>query len=492
MKKLNQLKPTPLWVRLILYFLLLSAVILLLFQGIFNYSLGRHMQEYIREREETINKQIVNSLREYYGITGSWDGIHMPLLHAALSTNTRLLLYDDAGRLIGDTGQQGRRHMMMVRDQQPELSDVNTYHYVMGYNDTIVGELVIAHPMTIETSALLEQDLYFRRAITRSLVWTGLIAISVAMALGVIFSRRLSKPLEDIARGSTLITRGDYNLELPKYEGKEINDLAGSFNRMAAHLKDLERLRKRSVADIAHELRTPLTTMRGYIEAVKDGVMPADPKTMEILLQEIMHLNRVAYDIDELARAEGANRYQMSLEPVSLGQFLHNKVSSFQPLYREKDLILKLNLPQQEIVTEQDPAALGKIISNLLDNAYRYSEPGGYVEVTLQDNPSVESNAVAPLGQKTPDPKELQLQMDKMVLIKVTDSGIGISEENLPYIFERFFRADPSREKEESQAGSGIGLALVKELVRAAGGLILVSSKPGEGTTFYLYFLKAN
>ncbi len=99
---------------------------------------------------------------------------------------------------------------------------------------------------------------------------------------------------------------------------------------------------------------------------------------------------------------------------------------------------------------------------------------------------------MAPLGQKTPDPKELQLQMDKMVLIKVTDSGIGISEENLPYIFERFFRADPSREKEESQAGSGIGLALVKELVRAAGGLILVSSKPGEGTTFYLYFLKAN
>ncbi len=491
MKKLEQLRIMPLWMRLVMYFLLLSLIILLLFQGVFHYSLDRHMEEYIREREEAINKQIVNSLREFYAINGSWDGIHMPLLHAALSTNTRLLLYDDTGRLIGDTGQQGRRHMMMVREQQPELSDVSTYRYVMGYNDTLIGELVIAHPMTAETSALLEQDQYFRRAITGSLVWTGLIAISAALALGIIFSRRLSKPLEDIARGASRITRGDYNLELPRYEGKEIDDLAGSFNRLAAHLHELEKLRKRSVADIAHELRTPLTTLRGYIEAIDDGVMPADPKTMEILLQEIMHLNRIASDLDELARAEGANRDQMKREPIKLGQFLHNKVSSFEPLYSKKNLALQLNITEQEIITEQDPAALGKIISNLLDNAYRYSDPGGSVAVNLYENPTVETNAVAPLGQKTPAPGELQAQLREMVLIEVADSGIGINEDNLPYIFERFYRADPSREKEQSQAGSGIGLALVKELVRASGGVILVSSKPGKGTTFYLYFPRA-
>ena len=491
MKKLEQFRTMPLWVRLVMYFLLLSLVILLLFQGIFNYSLDRHMEEYIREREEAINKQIVNSLREYYAINGSWEGIHMPLLHAALSTNTRLLLYDATGRLIGDTGQQGRRHMMMVRDQQPELHGVSTYQYIMGYNDTIVGELVIAHPMTAETSALLEQDLYFRSAITGSLIWTGLIAISAALALGIIFSRRLSKPLEDIARGSSRITRGDYSLVLPRYEGKEIDDLAGSFNRLSSHLHELEKLRKRSVADIAHELRTPLTTLRGYVEAVNDGVMPADPKTMEILLQEIMHLSRVASDLDELARAEGASSDQLNREFLNLGQFLHNKVSSFKLLYQEKDLNLQLNLPEQEVIIEQDPASLGKIISNLLDNAYRYSNPGGSVEVTLDNKPVVEPNAVAPLGQKTPASEELQAQLSKMVLIKVTDNGIGISEENLPYIFERFDRADPSREKEQSQAGSGIGLALVKELVRASGGLILISSKPGEGTTFYLYLPRA-
>ena len=487
MKKLEHFKTLPLWVRLVLYFLLLSAVIMLLFQGIFNYSLDRHLQNYIREREETLNKQIVNSLREYYGANGSWDGIQMPLIHAALSTNTRLLLYDADGLLIGDTGQERRRHMMMVQEQQPDLTDVNTYQYVMGYNDTIVGELLIAHPMTAETSAMLEQDLYFRRAISRSLLWTGLIAISAAMALGIIFSRRLSKPLEDIAIGSSRITRGDYSLELPAYEGKEINDLAGSFNRLAAHLRELERLRKRSVADIAHELRTPLTTLRGYIEAVKDGVMPADPKTMEILLEEIMHLNRVASDIDELARAENINQGQMKREKINIGQFLQNKVSSFQPLFQGKELTLKLHLPDEARTNCQDPAVLGKIISNLLDNAYRYSEPGGTVEVTLQNNPVIDHTALAPLGFEMPVQEELQAKLEDMVLIKVSDSGIGISEENLPYIFERFFRADPSREKEKSRSGSGIGLALVKELTRAAGGMILVGSKPGRGTTFYLY-----
>ncbi|MGM0651780.1 MAG: sensor histidine kinase [Bacillota bacterium] len=491
MKKLERFRTMPLWMRLAMYFLLLSAVILLLFQGIFNYSLDRHMEVYTREREEAINKQIVNSLREYYAINDSWDGIHMPLLHAALSTNTRLLLYDATGRLIGDTDQQGRRHMMMVPNQQPALSGVSTYQYVMGYNDTIVGKLVIAHPMTAETSALLEQDLYFRRAITGSLIWTGLIAISAALALGIIFSRRLSKPLEDIARGSLRITRGDYSLELPRYEGKEIDDLAGSFNRLASHLHELEKLRKRSVADIAHELRTPLTTLRGYIEAINDGVMPADPKTMKILLQEIMHLNRVASDLDELAHAEGTSSDQLSRESLNLGQFLFNKVSSFQLLYRKKDLTLQLNLPEQEVIIDQDPAALGKIISNLLDNAYRYSNPGGSIDVTLDNNPVVEPNTVAPLGQKTPAPGELQAKLSNMVLVKVTDNGIGISEENLPYIFERFYRADPSREKEQSKAGSGIGLALVKELVRSSGGLILVSSKLGDGTTFYLYFSRA-
>lgn len=489
MMKIEQLKTMPLWGRLVLFFLLLSAIIMLLFQVIFNYSLDRHLQAYIREREETLNRQIVNSMLGYYEATGTWSGIHMPLLHAALGTGTRLLLYDSEGRLVGDTG-QGRHRMMMAQSQQPELRDVNIYHYGLEQNSNVIGELLIAHPMTAETSAMFEQDLYFRRAITRSMLWIGLIAIAAATVLGILFSRRLSRPLEEMAGAASRITRGDYSLQLPAYEGREINDLAGSFNRMSAHLKKLERLRKRSVADISHELRTPLTTLRSYIEAVKDGVMPADTKTMEILLEEIMHLSRVAADMDELARAENIKEGQASLEKIDLKQVLQDKVLSFLPLYRNRELTLNLNLPEETITTYQDPAALGKIISNLLENAYRYSEPGQTVELTLQDNPKFEAGAVAPLGQEAPPGEEMKAKLEEMVLIKIRDTGIGIKEEYLPYIFERFFRADPSREKEQSRAGSGIGLALVKELTRVSGGYILVSSRPGKGTTFYLYLKK--
>ncbi|MGM0689225.1 MAG: sensor histidine kinase [Bacillota bacterium] len=489
MMKIEQFKTQPLWLRLVFFFLLLSAIIMLLFQVIFNYSLDRHLQTYTREREETLNRQIISSLLGYYEASGSWSGIHMPLLHAALSTGTRMLLYDSDGRLVGDTG-QGRHRMMMAHAQQPELRDVNTYHYELKQHSNMIGELIIAHPITVETSAMFAQDLYFRRAITRSMFWIGLIAVAAATVLGIIFSRRLSRPMEEMAGVASSITRGDYSLQLPTYEGREINVLAGSFNRMSAHLQNLELLRKRSVADISHELRTPLTTLRSYIEAVRDGVLPADTKTMEILLEEIMHLNRVAADIDELARAENIKEGHTSLETINLNQVIHDKVSSFLPFYQDRGLTLNLNLPEKNITTCQDPAALGKIISNLLENAYRYSEPGGKVDVILNDDPEFDDGAVSPLGQKIPSSEELKAKLADMILIKVTDTGIGIKEEYLPYIFERFFRADPSREKEQSQAGSGIGLALVKELTRASGGYILVSSQPGKGTTFYLYLKK--
>ncbi len=487
MKRIEQKTPLPLWVRMVFFFLLLSVVILLLFQMIFNYSLEGHLQAYVREREETLNRQIVNSLQGYYEATGSWAGVQMPLVHTASSTNTRLLLYNSEGQLIGDSGPMRRRHMMMVPDQQLDLADAETYLYLLDYESDMIGELLIAHPMTAESSAWLEQDLVFQRTLSRSLLWTGLIAISAALFLGILFSRRLSSPLEEISRAAVRITGGDYTRQLPAYQSRELNDLAQCFNQLAAHLQELETLRKRSVADISHELRTPLSTLRSYVEAVKDGVLPADEKTMEILLEEIMHLNRVAGDMDELARAETARNDQASRENLNLNHFLLDKIASFQPLFQGKELNLKLNLPDQTVTVFQDPKELGKIIGNLLENAYSYTEPGGEVEVTLEENPELYEGAVSPLGQEPMDSETVRERLKRMCLIKVSDTGIGIKEEHLPYIFERFFRADPSRERGQSRAGSGIGLALIKELTRAAGGLIMVSSHPGKGTIFYLY-----
>ncbi len=487
MKRTEQKAPLPLWVRLVFFFLLLSAVILLLFQAIFNYSLERHLQSYARDREDTLNRQIVISMLGYYEVTGSWSEVQMPLIQTAMSTNTRLLLYDPEGRLIGDTGQMRRQHMMMSAARQLELATAEIYSYALDHEGDMIGELLIAHPVTAETSAWLQQDLVFQRALSRSLLWTGLIAISAALFLGIVFSRRLSRPLEEVSRAAVRITEGDYTAELPSYQSRELNNLALCFNQLSAHLQELEMLRKRSVADISHELRTPLATLRSYVEAVKDGVLPADEKTMEILLEEIMHLSRVAGDLDELTRAETASDDQGNRENLSLNQFLQDKVASFQPLFQAKKLNLNLYLPEQEVTVFQDPAGLGKIIGNLLENAYNYTEAGGNVEVILDENPELNEEAVPPLGQEPLNSEEAKQRLKGMSLIKISDTGVGIKKENLPHIFERFFRGDLSRERGPGRAGSGIGLALVKELTRAAGGLIMVSSRPGGGTTFYLY-----
>ncbi|HSW35234.1 MAG TPA: HAMP domain-containing sensor histidine kinase [Candidatus Limnocylindrales bacterium] len=487
MMSADSTRPQSLWVRLVFFFVLIAAATLLFFLLIFNYSFERHLQDYFREREETLNHQIATALEEYYAASGDWTGIRMPLFHIAMSTGTRLLLADEQGTLIFDSGQGRRRHMMMTPVESVDLSQIEAYRYQLEYENRQIGELIIAHPAIGISSAWRHQDLVFRRAIGRSLLWTGLIAFGVALILGILFSRRLSRPLEEVAGAAIQISRGDYSRQLPAYGNREFDDLAKSFNQMAGNLQELEKLRMRSVADLSHELRTPLTTLRSYVEAVREGVLPADEKNMGILLEEILHLNRVIADLDELAWAEGSGRSRQNREEIDLNRLLADKAASFKPLLQGKKIDLSIKLPAESLTVFQDPANLGKIIGNLLENAYRYTEPGGAVRIALQKNPVIDAEAILPLGQENIAGKEAQKRLEKMVMITVSDNGIGIKAEHLPYIFERFFRADYSRERASNRTGSGIGLALVKELTRAAGGMIMVSSEEGKGTTFYLY-----
>ncbi len=492
MTNTDHLNKKPLWIRLALYFVGLTAATLLIFQLVFNYSLEKHLQTYIIEREEALNRQIVSAFLDYYEENSSWTGIQIPLFHVALSTNTRLVLADETGRYILDSGQGRRRHMMMTGAGEIDLDESAAYHYQLNSGEAEVGKLIIFHQAVEKGTAWQEQDLVFKRAITRSLLMTGVVAVSVALILGILFSRRLSKPLEEVADAALVIARGDYSRKLPSYENRELAELSSSFNRMAGQLQELEMLRKRSVADLAHELRTPLTTLRSYVEALKDGVLPADEQHLNILMEEIMHLNRVAADLDELSRAERADSNGREGELIELNRFLSDKAASFKLLFQDKAIELSLELPDEQLFVVQDPAVLGKIIGNLLDNAYRYTDSGGAVKMELHREPLFDPDAVAPVGQvatlqrpgESPD-------HSKLLMITISDSGIGIDSDHLPYIFERFFRVDPSRERGSGSGGSGIGLALVRELIRSAGGLIQVASSPGAGATFYLYLPKA-
>ena len=481
-----------LWFRLVLYFLFLSLTILALTQVVYNYSLDNHISRYVQEQEEAVNRQIISSFESFYESNLTWAGSHMAVYHISNSTNTRLALYNPEGDLVSDSSVPRGGHQMMERGPRRPLPEQppEDYHYafVLEVEDEAVGELFITH-LERERGLLREQDLLFREALVGSLWWITLLAAGFALILSVFFSRLLSQPLVTMTKVVNEVENGALDRRLPSYSIGEMQELSQSFNSLAEHLQKLEALRKRSAADLSHELRTPLTTLRSYLEAFEDGVLVPDKETLKILHEEVMYLTQVVTDLEELFQAESLdkewNQHQAAkYEAININELLKDKVAFFQPQFQGKDLQLALVLPDQEINVCMEPLALGKIMGNLLSNAFKYTPAGGKVTVSLDPCPEKEKKGVDPLGENPPKVSTTSAG-EKIFLITVEDSGIGINEEDLPFIFERFFRADPSRGR--SSGGSGIGLALVKELVHSSGGEIRVQSEEGKGTTFFLY-----
>ena len=486
MKKVN-LFPSKLWHKQVYYFLILAAVIIFFIQVLFNYFLQDHLSAYVSEREKNVNEHIINSFISYYDSNRDWSGCQQMAWHVSLSTNTKLVMFaPHKGRLIFYSDPLERQMGMMHRHRD---NDVNyppeKYHYnfMLRYEDEAIGELFITH-LDREKGIWEEQDIIFQNVLTNSLLWTGTFAAAAALLLSIFFSRRLSSPLEEITLAVEKIDKGKLNHRLPEYNAEEFSKLSHSFNNMASNLQKLEALRKRSTADLSHELRTPLTSLRSYFEAFSEGVLEPDKETLNALYEEILHLNRIVTDLDELSWAENKSWREIKREELELTRVLKDKFAFLQPLFQEKDIKVELDLPQEAVTVNQDPKCLGKIIGNLLTNACRYTPQEGSVQVALYgDSTKVE--------EELKEGKIFSLfnipveTLQQMVVVKVSDTGEGIEEKHLPFIFERFFRVDSSRERFEG--GSGIGLALVKELVRLCEGEIKVKSEPGRGTTFYLY-----
>ncbi len=479
-----------LWFRLVLYFLFLSLATLALTQLVYNYYLDNHISRYVQEQEEAVNRQIMNSFVSYYDSNMTWSGIHMAASHISMSTNTNLALYSPAGDLIFDSSAfRGGQHMMGPRRFLQEQPPEEEYHYafVLEADGEAVGELFVTH-LERETGVMKEQDLLFRQALGGSLRWTTLLAALFALILSIFISRLLSQPLVTMTKVVKEVEKGALDRRLPPYHIGELQELSQSFNSLTEHLQKLEALRKRSAADLSHELRTPLTTLRSYLEAFDDGVLVPDKETLKTLHEEVMYLSQVVTDLEELFQAESQDKALHQhrageYEVININDFLREKVAFFQPQFQGKNLQLALLLPDQGINICIKPLALGKIMGNLLSNAFKYTPAGGKVTVSLDPCPEGKKKGVNPLGE---NPLRVSTApAEEEILIIIEDSGIGIKEEDLPFIFERFFRADPSRGR--SSGGSGIGLALVKELVHSCGGEIRVKSKEGEGTTFYLY-----
>lgn len=330
-----------------------------------------------------------------------------------------------------------------------EISSSTYSSHVQRMQDSGMG-MMMSSPMMSDLNQA------FSDAINNAIIWGGTAAVVVALVLSLLISRRITRPIHDMAAATESIADGDYSQRVSIYTRDEIGSLAHSLNGMAASLEESRRLRRELMANIAHELRTPLTTISGYMEGLEDGIVPASRETYELVRHEAERLSRLVEDLQRLSRAESGQEVLdiISISPVS---FLERVARKMSPQFTDKgvDLDMEVAPGTPQLLADEDK--LDQMLVNLLDNALRYTDPGGRVVLRCYSD-------------------------NGMVAIEVADNGVGIEPQDLPHIFERFYRADKSRAR--VSGGTGIGLTIVKRYAESLGGRISVTSSAGRGTTF--------
>lgn len=305
----------------------------------------------------------------------------------------------------------------------------------------------------------------FETAWNRSTFWSVIVGTTAAGGLSYWVSKRIVQPLTQIEQITNKFAAGQLDERLPPSEIPEINQLATSFNSMAVSLEDVEHRRRELVSDLTHELRTPLTVVRGYLEELSDGRIEATPAVYQRLTKETKRLERLINDLQELSKAE-AGYLPIKLQSADLRPLLEGLVQKFSDQLLEDGPQLRLECPDHLPLVLADIDRVEQVLVNLIGNALIYTEMGS---ITVH-------SWAEPEGGKVLVP---------CLWIAVTDTGVGIASEDLPHVFERFWRAEKSRN--QHTGGTGIGLAISQRLVELQGGEIEVESQLGVGSTFRFY-----
>ena len=299
----------------------------------------------------------------------------------------------------------------------------------------------------------------YLEAINSSLWLAGLVAALVAVALGLLFARQISSPIRTLTAAARRLGAGDLDQRVPvRGRRDELGELAEAFNSMAEAVGRQEMLRRQMAADIAHELRNPLAIIQANLEAMLDGIRPLSAEEVADVHRETQLLSRLVTDLRDLSLAE-TGQLPLRKELTDLSALVHMSVARFSSQAEEKSVRLVVEAAESLPQADVDQDRVDQVLGNLLDNALRHTPSGGEVMVRLQ-----------------PDARRGEVR------VNVRDTGPGIPEEHLPNVFERFYRADLARTR--TDGGSGIGLAVVKQLVEAHGGRVWAESRPAEGTTF--------
>ncbi len=469
--------------RLILAFTVTLALALAAVGAYVGFATELETDRFQRRSQEFRADRVHRLIARHYSENRDWAGLQPRLEQAASLYGWRFVVTDPGGKIVGDSHYQvhkggksgagdaarekvkpgGRSRPIVVDDHQVGFlllvsAGNNTGNSSGGNGDAdrgfpppVLPGAAFGGPQVREPAAAR-----LTTAVKRSLWWTGLAAAAGGILLMSLISRRILAPVQTLSAAARRLGQGDLSQRVPAAGPNEIRQLGQAFNAMAENLQAAEAQRRNLVADVAHELRTPLSNIQGYLEAVSDGMLAADQSTIDTLSQQTAHLVALVEDLRLLAMAE-AGALHLNLRMESIEELLSGAIEAFRPRAEAKEIDLSLDVDPALPPAPLDRTRIAQVVGNLLENAILHTPQGGAVAVNAG-------------------------RQGSLVAVAVSDTGPGIIPRDLPRVFERFYRVDPSRAR--TTGGAGLGLTIARQLVEAHGGTIRVESRAGEGSRF--------
>lgn len=410
---------------------------------------NREFERFVSDRYE---HELIEELASYHQQHGSWDGVEYEFKRFGHAPNS-----------------PGEKRPLSF-----SIADNNGYITVAGYeydngdlcpqeefesgipilvNGESVGRLIL--PDAPEKSPL---DYEFLRRLNGSIFFSAIATTGLALLLGILLSRNISRPIQELTRATQNMADGALGQQVPVRSRDEIGNLANSFNKMSTDLAHSFDLRKQMTADIAHELRTPLALILGHAEGVKDGVLEPNHENFEIIREEAERLEHLVNDLRTLSLAD-AGELSVEFQPVNVNNLMSDVHARYLTLFNQKRIALNLELAPGILQATLDPSRFGQVLNNILDNALRHTPEGGFVELKTQ-------------------------LTENRIQLSVKNSGEGVTPEEAKHLFDRFYRVDEARNRNDG--GSGLGLAIAKSIVEMHKGQIWAESEKDMGLTVFI------
>jgi signal transduction histidine kinase len=471
--------------KLLVSFLVVVLVTVGLISLVLSFITGSQFSSYLRRGAEVRSQSLAAFLVDSYLKNGNWQEAQEVISGLTTMMGDHIVVVDRSNTVVASSSEElvGQKieepqdwtvEIPLVTGQGEQLGTLylvgghmpghrrmmgmmgmmgNDMEEMMGESSPMSPLITIVDP----SSTGLERE--FLNSMGNSITIVALISLAIAIGISLYLARSITRPLQDMIKVTRSISEGNLSQRVRADSEDEMGVLAHSFNTMADDLAKQEKMRRDLVADITHEFRTPLTTIRGYVESILDGVKKPDQEILGRIGAETERLTTLISDLQELSRAE-SGKLSLEKKSVDLNALVEEVLFKFEKQIAEKEIQVETDLEGSLPLALVDEKRIGQVLENILNNAIKYNYQKGRVRVSTREE-------------------------GEGVRITIADTGQGISPQDLPYIFERFYRGDKSRSRHAG--GTGIGLSIAKNLVEAHRGTISVQSQPGQGSTFSIW-----